>query len=152
MKGAGFSRDRKIVASAIAVTWIMRNDTMKAIKVQTRRPQFLLTFGAVLLTTGLILGSEPDPATESGQPCEAIKQPADAAPMQSFKGNSESFAPTVKKVAPAVVRIVTALRLDGAFRPGRQDRRSPLALLGRTNVPEDILTAPWSAGLGPGSL
>ena len=85
---------------------------MKAIKVQIRRPQCLLTFGAVLLTAGLILGSEPDPATKSGASCEAIKQPIDAAPMQSFKGNSESFAPTVKKVAPAVVRIVTALRLE----------------------------------------
>jgi serine protease Do len=85
---------------------------MKAITVQIRRPQCLLTFGAVLLTAGLILGSEPDPATESGESCEAIKPPVDAVPVPPLNGKLESFAPAVKKVAPAVVRIVTALRAD----------------------------------------
>jgi serine protease Do len=85
---------------------------MKEIRVQIRRPQSPLTFGAAVLTTMLVLGFPRDASAESGQSCEAIKPPVDEVPVQPLNGKLESFAPTVKRVAPAVVRIVTALRAD----------------------------------------
>ena len=85
---------------------------MKAITVQVRRPQSLLTFGAVLLTAGLVLGSEPNLATGSGQSGTTAQPPADAAPMQPLKADFESFAPTITNVAPAVVRIVTSVKAN----------------------------------------
>src|SRR5215471_879296 len=83
-------------------------------RLQTCKPQSLLTFGIMLLMVSLGQGAQPDLPTGSGASGETLKPAIRESAVQPFDKNFETFAPVVDKVAPAVVRIVTAAKLDGA--------------------------------------
>lgn len=109
---------------------------MKAIRMQIHRQPSRLALGALVLMTGLVLGSQQDPPTECGRLGKTINPPANEVRAQASNGNSESFAPVVKRVAPAVVRIVTALTADSLADPaGGVDDPPPPYFLGQMRPP-----------------
>ena len=125
--------------------------TMNKMRLQTHRPQLLLSLGFVVLMATLTRGVPMDSTTESGVSGEMLNAATNEVPAPPFNRSFDSFAPEVEKVAPAVVRIVTALSPDspadlaGAPNDPLQRYSSAQVLGGRAH-------GPLQAGLGSGVI
>lgn len=120
-------------------------------RMQSHKPQSLLTFSVVVLMAILVRGVQLDTTTGSAPSGEMLKPSTNEVPAQRCNESFESFSPAVEKVAPAVVRIVTALSLDnpadlvGGVQDPLQRYRLGRVLSGRSH-------RSLEAGLGSGVI
>ena len=86
----------------------------KEMKINTHKPQSLLSLCVVSLIATLCRGEQLDSTGLCGPTGGGHQPPTNRMPAQLLNERVESLAPAVEKVAPAVVRIVTVVSLDSA--------------------------------------